>query len=158
MQCQTYFGGWKETKWKKRNWKYSKRGMENTRRWWMLRGRDHKYRSSFWLVKEEASSCLEVKWRKKEWVKIHIINSHFWERIFFRFIYLFWREKESVCSGEGQRELENPKQTLHWVHAPETMTWAGIKSWTLTNWATQPPKGRILKVRAFSPIFSFCTV
>ena len=38
----------------------------------------------------------------------------FWDRIFFKFIYLFW-EKETAWTQEGQREREkreNPKQAV----------------------------------------------
>lgn len=57
--------------------------------------------------------------------------------------------------GEGQKERENLKQTLHpawssmwaWSHDPEIMAWAEIRS-VLTDWATHAPQ---------KGVFFYCT-
>ena len=59
----------------------------------------------------------------------------FVEEPFFKFIYLFLREREREHAEEGQREMETENPT-HALNCPEIITWAELTITCFVDWAT----------------------
>ena len=81
--------------------------------------------------------------------------------LFLRLISLFERERHWMREQAWRGDDEGDKQTFCWAGEqgawgragskdPEIRTWAKIKNWSLTEWATQVPQAH-----SFSRIFYF---